>query len=193
MLQGSTLYFAKHSRYWSFKVYAKGVELQAHPLPQSLPLELREALSGFASGKVREELTLRALELDRGQGDLRDVLRLFLQYRERLSMAKRVEIPSEKLAKLKPHLAGYWSKWRDGTNLKTVLPTNTFYRVRRDLLREVGIDIASPAPKRRAEVELPVRVIEPKRLPSDYVPEWAVGTALFADPSQQPMRLRHVV
>jgi II/X family phage/plasmid replication protein len=94
---------------------------------------------------------------------------------------------------LKPHLAGYWSKWRDGTNLKTSLSDRTFYRVRRELLREVGIDIASPAPKRRAEVELPVRVIEPKRLPSDYVPEWAVGTALFADPSQQPMRLRHVV
>ena len=50
---------------------------------------------------------------------------------------------------LPQHLRGYLARWKVGEDLRRDLPKNTFYRVRRELRAQLGIDITSP-PKAEA-------------------------------------------
>ena len=44
------------------------------------------------------------------------------------------------------HLAIKLAAWRGGKDLRAIMSKPTFYRVRRELLTTVGVDIASPPP-----------------------------------------------
>lgn len=97
-------------------------------------------------------------------------------------MSEQHTLSAEKLDGLPPRLVLLYQNWKDGHDIKKVLPKNTFYRYRRQLL-EFGIDIAI---KQGVRAEPNPNVIEFRRVlrPQlcDQVPAWAYGTPLMFEP-----------
>lgn len=182
LTKGSTLYFGKTSRRSSLKLYSKGQELHAHPLPQAL---LGTPLAGHADGLLRAEATLRAMELrDRGlaiahKWTLETPSELHRAMMGKLSIADAFMLDADVLKSLPPRLQAAYQLWKDGHDLRAMFPPRTFYRYRAQLLPH-GVDIAIKQPREESNVvRLPV--VLTGRLVTD-VPAWAVGTPLYFDP-----------
>jgi hypothetical protein len=142
--------FGKGSRRWSMTCYPKFDEIQAsgrgHGLSRALDNYAVERLTEWAEGVVRFELRLRSLELEQ-VGRITDPLATWSQYFSRIQFNRNnaavleVDMVTEALPQ---HLLGYLARWKGGEDLRARLPKNTFYRVRRELLKGAGVDIASP-------------------------------------------------
>jgi hypothetical protein len=134
-----TVYWGKNSRRWSLKAYCKHCELGKH-LPENI--ELLGELLEWTRTQLRIELTLRRPEL-KDRGTLSE--RVIWEY------AHKLEIPTMKEARrmedmeMKPRLRVALQVWLDGTDLAAMLPKATFYRYRRELLDQAGIDISMSA------------------------------------------------
>jgi hypothetical protein len=76
-------------------------------------------------------------------------------------------------------LQGILEMWRSGIDLRTRLSKPTFYRTRAELLKQIGVDIASPPPKVPAATELQAAALDP----SGWDPEPLEGYAW--DPRQR--------
>lgn len=75
-----------------------------------------------------------------------------------------------------------YQSWKDGHDLKKILPDTTFKRYRRELLKQ-GIDIAvkqGNRPEPNPNVIEFRRVLRPERC--DQIPAWAIGTPLYFEP-----------
>lgn len=182
-----TLYFGKHSRRWSLKMYAKGKEIQAkgHQLPQAINFP---ELESWTMGKLRIELVLRSLELKRRHlhlainwGDF-TVLDNLTDVLSGLSMTDNYTIPPELLEELKPRFRAVYELWKQGYDLRAMYSKNTFYAYRRQLKDLLNIDIALKQPKEeQPENVVPfVRVLEPKIC--EQIPDWVKGTDLYFEP-----------
>lgn len=142
------------SRRWSFKVYDKQSELLEHSKKSgSLP----PCLLDWASGVVRFELTLRSLELAenaalvaqlRGSTATHAARQIWQSYFERITFNENAQMTNPSLLEdaLPSHLAIKLAAWRSGKDLRSIMTKATFYRVRRELLNSMGVDIASPPP-----------------------------------------------
>ena len=186
--RGGTVYFGKHSRRWAMKFYAKGDELadrgKAHKL--SPELERRADLLAFADNKLRGELTLRRTELvklrlDRGS-NWNDETPLQALYRhiEKVQMADQFSLTPEILDGLAPRLRLVYEAWKNGRDVRQLLPLRTFYRYRKELLAH-GVDIGVRQPGQPDNVIPLVRALRPQAIAQ--VPEWAKGTSLYFDPA----------
>lgn len=74
-----------------------------------------------------------------------------------------------------------YMSWREGHDLRAVLPPRTFYRYRTELLRQ-GIDIAVRQERTGPDM---TNVVSLRTVLHAYpvgVPEWAVGTAVYFEP-----------
>lgn len=180
---GNTLYFQKKSTRWSLKFYSKGLELKA--IGHQLPKEFfkAESFHGFASDKLRAELTLRTKELKKlgldkgaawGDNEPNDV---FIDYMSRLEMSEQKQL-DDLLLKIPRAFGMTYCSWKEGYDVKSLLPKNTFYRHRR-LLLEHGIDISIPSGNKPNNVIPLMRVIE--AVPAD-IPQWAYGTEYYFEP-----------
>lgn len=186
--KGSTLYFGKNSQRWSLKVYPKGAELVAHPLP----LDLAESsLPGHAAGLVRIELCLRSkwlrcdthpeFGLSRVSGwcdtTAAEVHSLLLQT---LNIAEATMLDTHDLDALPRHLLPVYNLWRDGHDLRTLYTRPTFYRHRAALLAH-GIDIAvkQDRPQDASNV-VPLRTVLVGK--PAQVPDWLLGTPWYFEP-----------
>ncbi|EKF9172535.1 Replication-associated protein G2P, partial [Vibrio cholerae] len=179
--KGNTVYFGKNSERWSLKFYSKGQEIEVHKLPAILQMT---SLPDFANNKLRAELTLRTKELVKlglnvGSSWLNiDVWEVYKEYLGRVEMSDLKPIDDITL-KLPRHLGLTYLSWKEGYCLKTMLPKNTFYRHRRELL-EFGIDISIPNPVEPISNVIPLnRVIEMRPC---GIPDWAFGTDLLFEP-----------
>lgn len=155
VVRGGTVYWGMNSRRWTLKAYLKSDELQAkgkmHRLAARLLDPDHRALSEWARGVVRFELTLRGMEirdkrldlfLRSGQG-----LEVWESYFGSITLnrnAQAIGEPDMLQAALPSHLAGYLARWKTGEDLRQGLSKATFYRVRGELLKVAGVDIASP-------------------------------------------------
>jgi hypothetical protein len=142
--------FGKGSRRWSFTVYAKFDEIVAtgkgHGLSHKLSDEAVKRLSEWAEGVVRFELRLRSLELQ-NVWPIASPLEVWSRYFERIQFNRNnaAMMGVDMLTQAMPqHLIGYLARWRTGEDLRGHLSKPTFYRVRRELLDQAGVDIASP-------------------------------------------------
>jgi hypothetical protein len=142
--------FGRGSRRWSFTAYAKFDEIEAvgkgHGLSRRLPDEAVKRLSEWAEGIVRFELRLRSLELQ-NVWPITSPLEVWSHYFERIQFNRNnaATMGVDMLTDAMPqHLIGYLARWRVGEDLRGHLAKNTFYRVRRELLAQAGVDIASP-------------------------------------------------
>jgi II/X family phage/plasmid replication protein len=194
ILTGKTLYFGKHSRRESLKMYPKGHEIRAkgHELPQGLR-DLPE-LYNWADSKLRIEVCTRAMQLKD------DGLSAACNWTENtpdekvnqllkgLNMSDQHTLTGVTLDGLPPRLVAVYHMWKEGHDLKKMYldsrgqPSKTFYRYRKALLAN-GIDIAvkqgnraEPAPN---VIEFR-RVLRPERC--EQIPSWAIGTVLYFEP-----------
>lgn len=189
LCKGSTLYFGKSSRRWSLKFYAKGQELDAkgHELPKSL--DLRDKLIEYAQPALRSELTLRSMQLKdidlqlaaNWPRNAEGITHLFNGYMKGLHMSDVRRIPAENLDSLPSGCRLAYQSWLEGHDLKGMLTPRTFYRYRSQLL-QFGVDLATVNPRENANVVPLVRVLEAMPM---QVPEWAIETPLYFDPSRR--------
>lgn len=155
-LYGSgTAYFGQNSRRWAMKVYAKRQEMVAGmkgAARKAAYIILPDELLDWASGVVRFELTIRALELAKYDPPLdlhnaqvlRDLWQSYfdtIQFNENAAMSHQSDLLEETLPR---HLQGTIALWRLGRDLRGLLPKNSFYRHRREILEACGVDIAVP-------------------------------------------------
>jgi II/X family phage/plasmid replication protein len=183
-----TLYFGKHSRRESLKMYSKYTEIMAkgHELPKALQ-ELPE-LYNWAKDKLRIEACTRSMQLkdlglrhafNWGDNTPDDTVNRLLNG---LNMSEQHTLTAANLDGLPPRLVGVYHLWLEGHDLKKIYPSKTFYRYRNHLL-EKGIDIAVKQGN-RAEPSPNViefrRVLYPERC--EQIPAWAIGTPLYFEP-----------
>lgn len=158
VVKEGTVYWGKNSRRWSMKLYLKSDELKArgkmHRLARSLVDRAYRDLHEWAQGVVRFELTLRGMEIrDRNlevylrAGQARAIWQTYFDSITFNRNAEAIGEPDMLQAALSPHLAGYLARWKLGEDLRRSVSKPTFYRVRAELLKVAGVDIAS-APER---------------------------------------------
>lgn len=191
LCKGSTLYFGKHSRRWSLKLYAKGQEIRAKGHGQEAILHLPSCRE-WAERALRAELTLRSMELKRlGLSHVRDWLPVdgvpsavtAELLRDRLgdmTMTTTSTLPESVLQELSNAQRTAYAAWVAGNDLRAMMSRPSFYRLRAKLLPH-GIDIATLMPKEVTNVVPLYRVLEAKPA---QVPEWAYGTDLYFEPTR---------
>lgn len=187
VFKGETLYFGKTSTRWSLKVYAKGAELAAHPLPPDLA---ESSLPGHAAGLVRVELCLRSklfksapfaplkLWLSGSWGDTTasELHRLLMQG---LEISEATMLETHDLDQLPKRLHAVYQLWRDGHDLRTLYSRPTFYRHRAALLK-AGVDIAVKQDRPGTSNVVPLRTVLVGQPAA--VPAWLQGTPWYFEP-----------
>jgi II/X family phage/plasmid replication protein len=179
---GETLYFAKKSRRWAVKCYSKGHEIAAkgHELPKALQTK---ELIDFAEKSLRIELVIRSMGLKHLRLDLAKhwskelpkVLLLNLVI-SNLELSDNMPLHHEILDTLPARLRLVYQSWFAGDDLRKILPKNTFYRYRRQML-EHGIDISLLQEKEKSNVIPLIRYLE--AVPAE-IPQWAYDQCLVA-------------
>jgi II/X family phage/plasmid replication protein len=182
---GHSLLFGKGSRNWSLTLYSKGTELQKHKLPE----ELRQTpLQAFADGLLRMEfrflsMHLKKMGLDKlwawSDNMAPAVHQMMLN---NLQISDATMIDSDVIESLPTRFKAVYQLWKDGHDLRTMFPRNTFYRHRRSLLG-YGVDIAIKQDRAQDEPTnvVPIRVVLVGKPVT--VPEWALNTPLYFQPS----------
>ncbi len=152
---GSTLYYGraakgKRAKDWALKLYSKGREIGAHPLPR--PAYAVAGLLEEVNRTIRVELTLRTAELKRlklqkvGQWTPAKVREIWEAYVSKLDMRKIVvNLDTVDLGEigLKPRHSHALAAWRAGNDLRAGMAPSSFRRLRKELLDETGWDIAT--------------------------------------------------
>src|SRR5574337_1014795 len=184
--KGDSLTFGKGSRRWSLTFYAKGseIEVKGHELPEALRSSpLRDYAQGLLRGEVRMlRMQLEKLHLDYllYWGD--NPMEQHLHALQGLELSDAAMIESHVLEGLPGRLQLVYNSWREGHDLRAMLPARTFYRYRRELLAH-GIDVAVKQERTSPDLSnvVPLRVVlhaEPAG-----IPDWAVGTPLYFEPA----------
>lgn len=184
--KGDSLLYGGGSRRWSLTLYAKGSEIDApkHGLPHSL----REtSLPAYAQGMLRAEIRMLSLQLnddnlawvanwtDNAASELHARMLAGLQ------IAEATMLDAHELDGLSGRLQLAYTSWREGHDLRAILPRNTFYRYRTELLKH-GIDIGVKQQRTGPDLAnvVPLRTVL-HAYPAS-VPDWARGTALYFEP-----------
>jgi II/X family phage/plasmid replication protein len=177
-----TLYFGKSSRRWAVKCYSKGHEINAkgHKLPKELQIP---ELLDFAEKALRIELVIRSmglkhLGLDFAKHWSNDLPKVLLSQLvlDDLEMSDNMPLHHDVLDELPARLRLVYQSWIAGDDLRKILPKNTFYRYRRQML-EHGIDISLIQDKQKTNVIPLMRYLE--AVPAD-IPHWAYDKGLVA-------------
>lgn len=138
----------------------------------------------MAQNKLRCELVLRKPQLEKL--DLRLAAnwnpdtpkQLLIEYLKTLDISDQFTLNSKAYSFLKPRLQLAYRAWEAGEDLRTILPKNTFYRYRRELLK-YRVDI-SVAKSNIQSNKVPLSRI--LKMPFCEVPDWALGTEIYFDP-----------
>jgi II/X family phage/plasmid replication protein len=155
---GSTLYFGRtekggRAKAWALKLYWKGPEITAHPLPQ--PAYGVSGLLDDVNKWVRVELTLRTPELKRlgltriGDWSPAKVRRIWEEYVSKLDFGDatiNLDTVDIGMLNLKPRHSNALAAWKAGNDLRGWMTTSTFYRLRKELMELTGHDIATVMP-----------------------------------------------
>lgn len=182
---GHSLLFGKGSRTWSLTLYSKGTELRKHKLPAGLS---DTPLQAFADGMLRMEFRLLSMHLKKMglqklwawcENTAPSVHQIMLQ---NLQISDATMLDSDIIESLPTRYKLIYQSWRDGHDLRSILTRPTFYRHRRALLG-YGVDIAIKQDRQEAEASnvVPIRVVLVGKPVT--VPDWALNTPLYFQPS----------
>lgn len=182
---GDSLLFGKGSRRWSLTAYAKGPEIDKHPLPPGLS---EYPLKAHADGLLRLEVRLLSMHLKReGLSTLRawgqnTALEVHQKHLSTLEISDSTMLDTTALDTLPGRLKAVYQLWKDGHDLRELYSRPTFYRHRAALLAH-GIDIAVKQARREEAFAnvIPLKVVLVAKPAS--IPDWAIGTPLYFDPS----------
>ncbi|EDU9608725.1 Replication-associated protein G2P [Salmonella enterica subsp. enterica] len=188
--KGGTVYFGQHSRRWGSKAYSKYDEHMSGKKGHQMSDEFVYAgLLDWVRDKLRIELVLRSLELKKINRSLginwtvETASNLFSDYIGRIEMSQNVLLTDEKLNKLPRHMQSTYLLWKQGSNLRDILPSRTFFRHRKELLG-YGIDINfyCETPDKSNIIPL-VRVLEARPV---QIPQWIYEKGLIFDYNRAP-------
>jgi II/X family phage/plasmid replication protein len=181
---GDSLVFGKGSRRWSLTAYAKGPEIDNHPLPSSLA---SYPLKAHAEGLLRLEVRMLSMHLKReGLSTLRawsenTATEVHQKHLALLEISEATMIDTTHLDALPGRLKAAYQLWKEGHDLREMYPRPTFYRYRSELLKQ-GIDIAVKQERREeASNVIPLRVVLVAKPAT--IPDWAMGTPLYFEPA----------
>ena len=181
---GHSLLFGKGSRTWSLTLYSKGTELRKHKLPIAL---FDTPLQTFADGMLRMEFRLLSMHLkELGLSKLwawceNTEPMVHQNMLQNLQISDVTMLDSDVIESLPTRYKLIYQSWKDGHDLRTMFPRNTFYRHRNALLA-YGIDISIKQDRKEAEKSnvVPIRVVLVGKPVS--VPDWAYNTHLYYQP-----------
>lgn len=193
--KGGTVYFGQHSRRWGGKGYSKYDEHMSGKKGHQIPAEFVYAgLLDWSRDKLRIELILRSLELKTINQSLgkswttETAMKLFTDYIGRIEMSQNVLLSDEKINKLPRYIQSTYLLWKQGVNLRGILPSRTFYRHRKELLT-FGIDINfyCETPDKNNIIPM-VRVLEAR--PAE-IPQWIYDKGLIFDYNRAPCAVNY--
>lgn len=158
---------------WSLKAYIKEIEIQEHKL--KCDPELQQYIEENVTGLVRFESMLRGSHLKPMGLNLLKNWDDETGYKLHQSLMEKLEIPegqdmvmpAEKLRDMPKHLLAPYMFWQNGFDVRGdmyVGKRSTFYRVRKQIMEEYGVDIGTPkeVEDKNANVIPIVRVLEAK-------------------------------
>ncbi|VEA99119.1 phage/plasmid replication protein, gene II/X family [Klebsiella pneumoniae] len=183
--KGGTVYLGKNSRRWSLKFYSKYDEHTSGKKGHQMADEFVKAgLLDWSKDKLRIELTLRTTELIDlnltlgNSWNIETPNKLFSDYVGKIEMNQNTILTDEKIINLPRKIQSTYLLWKQGANIKEMLPKPTFYRHRKELL-SFGIDINfyCESPYSNNVVPL-VRTIEAKPA---KIPSWVYEKGLIFD------------
>lgn len=185
---GHSLLFGKGSRHWSCNLYAKGPEIDKHPL--SLSLSQGPVLKEHADRLLRMEVRMLAMHLKRlgldklsAWGD-NTASEVHHRHLELLEISDTFMLEPTALEGLPLRLRAVYQLWKDGHDLRALYPRNTFYRHRAALL-PLGIDVAVKQDRAPQSNVVPLRVVLVGKPAT--VPDWAVNSPLYFEPRFRAM------
>lgn len=138
MMSGTTVYWGKSSRRWAIKAYCKFCELADHPPAVVDGHELR----AWCEPHLRLELTVRRPELKDRDTLSEDVI---WEFWEKLTLGGLEMVKAQGPV---PQVSGgsgcqmALEAWARGGDPRLTLPRRTFYRYRREILEQLGVDIS---------------------------------------------------
>ena len=186
------LLFQKGSRRWSMNFYNKYQEIKKHPLP--ITLTDRNQLIEYSKGKLRKEIRLLKMEIDRIESDFSpgQIPKIIERYSENIKVSDTIEVDNGTLKTLSRTARLALVLWKQGEDVKSALGVadSTFYRHRKLLLDKFNIDIAirnSAAPDRTNVI--PFRKVLTLK-PCPDVPDFAKGTELYYDADENTDQLQ---
>jgi II/X family phage/plasmid replication protein len=185
--KGSTVYFNKSSKRWTIKAYCKAQEVALRRNQKQGTIDLPQDLKDWVEPMLRVELTLKSNELREHNLHIAanwatiEEGEIFADYVGRIQMANQK--PKDDLflkIKSRPAAASY-QMWLDGHDLRQILPKNTFYRHRRELLEhDIDISIGCSAESKKTSNVVPFcKTLE---LQPATLPHWVSGTDLYFEP-----------
>lgn len=183
---GDSLLFGQGSRRWSLTAYAKGPEIDKHPLP--VGLHAPESLKAHADGLLRLEVRMLSMHLKRlGLASLEGwnentALEVHQKHLSTLEISDSTMIDTTALDALPARLKVVYQLWKEGHDLRELYPRPTFYRHRAAMLVH-GIDIAVKQPRREEPSSnvIPLKIVLVAKPAT--IPDWAVGTSLYFNPT----------
>ncbi|EGE1310541.1 Replication-associated protein G2P [Escherichia coli] len=183
--KGGTVYFGQHSRRWGGKGYSKYDEHMSGKKGHQIPAEFVYAgLLDWSRDKLRIELILCSLELKTINQSLgkswtiETAMNLFTDYIGRIEMSQNVLLSDEKINKLPRHIQSTYLLWKQGVNLRGILPSRTFYRHRKELLTfGIEINFYCETPDKNNIIPM-IRVLEAR--PAE-IPQWIYEKGLIFD------------
>ncbi len=180
-MKGGTLYWGKSSARWALKAYSKGEEIEAKN--HQLPAELKSTkLAEWADNKLRLELRLKSKEMQEigilKASDLTSdtAQKLFNEYVRRINMTEQIALSDDKELEIPRKLKSTYILWKNGDDLRSVLPKATYYRHRKDMLGYgINIDLRQDTSPTRNVIPL-IRILEAKPA---AIPTWAFSEKLI--------------
>lgn len=144
LLGGKTVVWGPKSKRWSMKAYCKFCELQKHP---PVDLGLYNMGREFVENQLRIELTLRRPEIKKLEND--EVYKclgmdesIVWEFMERINFSVMDARLVDARPGLKPAVENVLTLWLAGYDVGSHIPRRSYYRYRRRILGEVGVDIS---------------------------------------------------
>jgi II/X family phage/plasmid replication protein len=189
LASGSTLYFGKHSRRESLKMYNKAKEIKAKGHELHTELAAFQPLNDWVADKLRIEAVTRSMQLKDYRLNLASSWReetpneILDRLLDAIDMSENYTLTPDAVQNLPGRLQLAYNNWKDGHDLKKLLSDTTFKRYRKQLKETVGIDIAIVQGNRKEPAPNVVdfrRILRPERC--EQIPDWAIGTKLYFEP-----------
>ena len=161
LTQEGTVYYGKNSSRWAFKIYQKFDEItsgkKGHALSSKLSIEDSKHLIEWAEGVVRFELTLRRPEIEKLKSVF-DTLDVWKNYYDKIQFNENSRgIDMSQLNELSPRLKHLYISWQSGVDIREDYSKAGFYKVRRNLLDALGVDISVPPLKDESPLVLELK------------------------------------
>ena len=150
IIKGGTGYFGKNSTRWTMKVYLKHEELTSTKNGHGLDLSRSDSkkIIDWSEGVVRHELTLRSPEIEKLKypyDTSLSNLQIFESYYSKISWnGNAMKLSPEIENKLNTRQLMVFTSWLSGVDVRSKFSAPTFYRVRKEILTAVNVDISLP-------------------------------------------------